>query len=74
VLVLYQLPDDYYDQYRERIRAITADQILAAAQQHLHPDALQMVVVGDAAAVRSSLETLGFSRAMTYDSAGQVLA
>jgi len=74
VLVFYQLPDDYYDRYRERIRAITAEQILAAAQHHLHPDALQMVVVGDAAAVRPSLETLGFGRANIYDATGRPVA
>jgi predicted Zn-dependent peptidase len=74
VLVLHQLPDDYYDQYRERVRAMTADQLLAAAQRYLHPDALQMVVVGDPAQVREPLERLGFGPITLYDAQGQPLA
>lgn len=45
--VIYGLPDDYFDAYRTRIRAVTADSVLAAARKHLAPDRLQAVVVGD---------------------------
>jgi len=57
---IYGLPLDYFDSYRERIRAVTVDSVLRAAQRHLDPARLQAVVVGDAAAVRSKLEELAF--------------
>ena len=56
---VYGLADDYYTRYRERIRAVTADDVLRAAQQFLHPEKLLVVAVGDAAAIRGPLEELG---------------
>ena len=73
VLALHGLPDDYYDRYRARVRAITTEQILEAAQRHLHPDSLQMVVVGDPAAVRAPLEAMNFGKATLYDTLGSPL-
>ena len=54
-LVIHELPDDYYDRYRERVRGVTTAGVLAAAQRHLHPDALRIVVVGDPATVAAPL-------------------
>jgi hypothetical protein len=47
VLVVHGLPDDYYDEYRARVRGMTIERILEAAQRHFASDTLQMVVVGD---------------------------
>jgi zinc protease len=58
-LVLYGLPDDYFDRYRERVRAVTVDDVLQAAQRHLHPDQLQVVAAGDPGAIVTPLEALG---------------
>jgi zinc protease len=55
-LVIYDLPNDYFDTYREHVRAVTIMDVLHAADRHLHPDRLQLVVVGDPALVRESLE------------------
>ncbi len=74
LLVVHALPDDYYDRYRERVRAVTVEQILQAAQMHLHPEALQMLVVGDPAAVSGSLDKLGFGPMTLYDTVGQLTA
>ena len=71
VLVIHGLPDDYYDRYRDRVRAITTEQIFQAAQRYLHPDALQMAVVGDPAAIRAPLDQLGFGPITVYDAFGQ---
>jgi zinc protease len=71
ILVLHGLPDDYYDRYRERVRAITTDQILQAAQRYLHPEALQLVAVGDPVSVREPLAQLGFGPITVYDTLGQ---
>ncbi|MCB1008770.1 MAG: insulinase family protein [Acidobacteria bacterium] len=39
-------PSDYWVHYRERIGAVTAAQVQAAAAKNLHPDRLVMLVVG----------------------------
>ena len=54
-LVVHSLPDDYYDRYRERVRAVTTQDVLRAAQTHLHPDQLRIVVVGDPALIAAPL-------------------
>ena len=58
-LVIYSLNGDYYDTYRERVRETTADDVLRAARNHLHPEQLQTVIVGDAMAIKESLVQLG---------------
>jgi zinc protease len=70
-LVVYDLPDDWYDEYRERVRAVTTGDVLTAAERHLHPDALQMVVVGNAAAVRDHIEAMDFGPLKVYDVEGR---
>jgi predicted Zn-dependent peptidase len=65
-LVVYELPPDYFDRYRDRIRAVTTVDVLHAADRHLHPDLLQLVVVGDPAAVRSPLEALRFGPVLEH--------
>jgi zinc protease len=73
-LVIYGLPEDYYDRYRENVRAVTIDDVLLAARTHLHPEALQTVVVGDPAAVRAELERIDAGPIRLYDSQGQAIA
>lgn len=72
-LIEYGLPDDFYDTYREHVRSVSADDVLRVAQAHLHPDALQLLVVGDPDAVRSDCEELGFGKATLYDTEGNLL-
>ena len=55
---VYGLGDDYYTRYRERIRAVTADDVLRAAQNFLHPDQLLIFAVGNEEAIRGPLEKL----------------
>jgi zinc protease len=74
VLVIHGLPEDYYDRYRERVRAMTSDEVLRAATHYLHPDALQMVVVGDPASVRAPLEAMQFGPVTVYDTLGNPVA
>ena len=72
-LVVHGLPDDYFDRYRERIRAVTGNHVLAAAQRHLHPEQLQVTVVGDPTVVRLPLERLEMGAIAMYDSEGSAL-
>ena len=69
-MVVYGLPADYFDRYRDLVRAVTRDEVLAAARDHLHPDSLQLVVVGADAAIRPALEAMRFGPLITYDKNG----
>lgn len=53
--VIFGLSDDWYATYRTRIREITTEDVLAAAQRHLDPSRLLLLAVGDAAAIREPL-------------------
>lgn len=70
-LVVYDLPDDWYDEYRSMVRAVTSGDVLIAAERHLHPDELQMVVVGNAAAVREGIGAMSFGPVQVYDVEGR---
>ena len=70
-MAVYGLPEDYFDVYRDRVRGVTTEQVLRAAQEHLHPGALQLAVVGDAAAIRAPLDALAFGPLITYDRDGE---
>jgi zinc protease len=72
-LVIYGLPADYYDTYRDNVRAVTAVDVLAAARVHLDPTRLQVVVVGDPEAVRVPLEGVGAGPVLVYDETGRPL-
>jgi zinc protease len=73
VLVVHGLPEDYYDQYRARVRGMTTERVLEAAQKHLHPDSLQMVVVGDPGVIQLPLEQFGFGATALYDTSGNLM-
>lgn len=66
-LVMYALPDDYYDSYRSNIRGVTSERVLAAARHYVNPSALQVVVVGDASAIRGPLAALGCGDVMVHE-------
>jgi zinc protease len=54
-LVIHDLPERFYDDYRMRVRGVTTAGVLDAAQRHLHPDQLRIVVVGDPALIAAPL-------------------
>jgi len=46
-LALFDLPDDYYDQFVPRIEHVTVDEITRVAALHLDPSRLTTLIVGD---------------------------
>ena len=53
---MFDLPDDYLQIYRDRINAVTADELQQVAQRHVMPDRAAIVVVGDAAEIREQVQ------------------
>ena len=46
VIGFYDLPLNYLDEFPKRVEAVTAEQIQAAFNRHIHPDKLVTIVVG----------------------------
>jgi len=56
---LFGIDQRYPFDYRDNVQATDSSSVLGAAQRHLHPHALQIVVVGDAKSTQAGLEALG---------------
>jgi predicted Zn-dependent peptidase len=57
-LIVYDLPDDYYATYVDRVLAVTPADVERAARQHIQPDRLAVVIVGDRQAVEPKVKAL----------------
>jgi zinc protease len=58
--VFYGLDLNELETYRERVNAITPEDIQRVAQKYLHPDRLSIVLVGDASVFAKQLAGVGF--------------
>ncbi len=67
----YKLAADYWDKQPQRIMAVTAAQVQAAATRYLDPAKLQIVAVGDAAKIAELLANHG--TVVTYDTEGKII-
>jgi len=63
----YKLAANYWDTYPDRLSAVTADEIQAAARKYLDARRLQIVAVGDPARVADVLKKLGEVEAFDTD-------
>jgi zinc protease len=57
-LALYGLPDTYFQEFVPKANAVTATDVTRVAEQHLDPDRLTTLIVGDHAAIDDSLRAL----------------
>jgi zinc protease len=62
---LYDLSEDYLETYRQRIRALTANDVLSAARAYFDSANAQIIVVGDRAEVADQARLFG--RVTEYD-------
>jgi zinc protease len=58
-LAVFDLPDDYFASYRDHIAAVSRDDVLRVAREAVRPDAMAIIVVGDAGQVEAPLRELG---------------
>jgi zinc protease len=68
-VALNELPDDYLETYREKVRALTPDDLLATARKYLDSANMQIVVVGDRSHVESQAALFG--EIEVYDAQGK---
>jgi predicted Zn-dependent peptidase len=58
-LALYDLPDDYFEQFVPRIERVTAEDVSRVMSHHLDPARMVTLVVGDLDVIGKDLEALG---------------
>jgi zinc protease len=69
-LVLYGLPDDYYERYIRNLDSVTSDDVIRVARTTLDPRAMEVVVVADAGGTKGGLESLGRGDVVMLDADG----
>ena len=70
---VYDLGLDYYTHVAERVRAVTVDQVLAAAKNYLVVDRMVIVAVGDRAKIEPELRQLNVGQVEVVDPDGKPL-
>jgi predicted Zn-dependent peptidase len=66
---LNDLPDDYLETYREKVRALKPEDVLSAARTYFDSANMQIVVVGDRKQIESQAALFGDLQ--IYDSHGR---
>ena len=58
-LVQFGLPDDYYETYAGKVRALKTSDVADAARTVVRPDSLIWVIVGDRSKIEAGVKELG---------------
>jgi len=61
-MVLYRLPEDYFNTYIPSVLGVTEDQVATAARTYLDPAKVIITVVGDRAAIEKGIRALNLGR------------
>ncbi len=60
-LVVYGLPDTYFNDYISKVNSVTLDDVNRVAKQYLDPSKMAIVIVGDRTVIEPGLKDLGYS-------------
>jgi len=71
---LYHRPDDYVSTLKARTEAQTDDNVRAAAQEIIKPDALTWVIVGDLSKIEQPVRALHLGAIQVVDADGKPVA
>ncbi|OGC01746.1 peptidase M16 [candidate division KSB1 bacterium RBG_16_48_16] len=72
-IVRYNLPDDYFRTYPEKILALQTNDLSSAARDVFLPDKLIWIVVGDRAKIEDGLRELAIGEVHIMDADGRLL-
>jgi zinc protease len=67
-VALNELPDDYLETYREKVRSLTPADLLATARRYFDSANMQIVVVGDRVQIEEQAKLFG--EVEVYDAQG----
>jgi len=68
-MVIYNLPDDYFNNYIRNILAVTKEDVVRVAKKYLDPERMAVVLVGDRKAIEAKVGAmkLGAVKNLTVD-------
>jgi len=69
-MVRFGIPEDYWDGYVGRVRALTLEDVGGQADRVLQPDRMVWVVVGDRAKIEAGISDLGLGDIRLIDADG----
>jgi len=69
-IIRFGLPDDYYEMYPEKVRALAVDDLTAVAGRVLHPNNIVWIIVGDRAEIEESIRAAAFGTIHHIDADG----
>jgi len=72
-LVQFGLPDDYYETYAGKVRALKTSDLADAAHLVVHPDQLTWVIVGDRAKIEAGVKELNLGELKILSADGKPL-
>ena len=70
-LLVYRLPDDYFERYVANVMAVTAESVRSSAEKYIVPSRFAVVVVGDRKTIESGVRALNLGpvQVMTVEQA-----
>ena len=72
-MIVYGLPEDYYETYPGKVRALEVPQLSAAAEKVVLPDKLIWIVVGDRSKIAAGIDELGWGEVRQLSPDGEIL-
>lgn len=72
-LVKYNLADSYWDTYVKKLREVDLAQVNASAKQHITPDAMLWVIVGDRSSIEQKVRDAKLGKLIVVDGEGKPL-
>jgi zinc protease len=72
-IVVFGLPEDYYETYAGKVNGLDLEKINAAAKQIVRPDQMVWIVVGDQAKIQKGIDELGFGEIHKMSPDGEIL-
>lgn len=65
-LVTYNLPENYFTNYIDKILSVSKDEVKKAAEKYIIPDEMIVVVVGDSAKIEEGINSLNLGEIKKY--------
>jgi len=72
-IVVYSLPDDYYESYLQKIDGVSLADVRRVAKDYLDPSRMAVLVVGDVKTVKDGLVKLGLGETVMLDTEGNLV-
>ncbi|MCX8056072.1 MAG: insulinase family protein [Ignavibacteria bacterium] len=72
-MVKYDLPDDYYKNYPNKLKSLSLDDVRKATNKVIKPDRLVWVVVGDRSKIENGIRELNYGEIHFVDSDGNLI-